>query len=433
MSGLSIGVISFCLLLGGLAPAQEITQPLPSGSSNAALHYQRAILLLSGIATEERKLLAEPLSQTVTPEMSKEQQDKITRLLFAGRHAIRAAVAGSQQTNADFGIDFSAHGSALYLPHAEPLQEAATLVALYGMHLQGENRWAEAAEIFLSVTRIGRHLTEQPTLGESMKGIRILETGYYCLGTWAARCPQPSLVTSARQALLAVGAESISPLAALSTEAALVDQRLTELQQAYPDGNWPELLLIASNVPANAGANTDWREFAKAETIKRGVPASVFQSPEDFDKFVENLRSTNRRFYAGALAALSLPPEQAIVAGEKVHAEFASQLKRLGDPNALSPANIAAYYITHETAHRLVNITLALNGAREGQLFPANLSDLAATFGGQVPTSPLAQKAVEYRTSADRTGFRIAFPKVTVGSVEIPKVAFEYNFVATER
>jgi hypothetical protein len=426
-------LVCLSLLLCSLGRAEEVLQPLPNGSSNAALHYQRAILLLSGIDAQQHKLLAAPIWETVTPQMTTAQQAAVTQLLFAGRHAIRAGVMGSQQTTADFGIDFSAYGSALYLPHAQPLQEVANLVALYGMHLQGEQKWAEAAEIFLSVVRMGRHLTEQRTLGESTKGIRILETGYYCLGTWAARCPDAKLISSVRQALLAVGAESISPLAVLSTEATLIDLRLTQLQNAYPDGNWPEILLAAKSISADSAPDGNWQEFAKAELLKRGVPATVFESTEQFDKFVANLRDTNRRFYADSLAALSLPPEQAIAGGTKVHAAFADQLKRLGDSDALSPAQIAAFYATHDTANRLLSITLALCAAREGELFPADLNGIAATFGGEVPTSPVGQKAVEYKTSPDRKGFRIAYPQVMVGNVEVPEVAFEYNFVSANK
>jgi hypothetical protein len=416
------------LLLFGKATAAEIIQPLPNGSSNAALHYQRAILLLSGVDAQQHKLLAAPIWETVTPQMTTAQQDAVTRLLFAGRHAIRAGVTGSQQTAADFGIDFSAYGAALYVPHAEPLQEVANLVALYGLHLQGEEKWAEAGEIFLSVVRMGRHLTEQRTLGESTKGVRILETGYYCLATWAARCPDQQLVAAVRQALLVVGVDAISPLAAINTEATLVDLRLTELQHAYPDGNWQEILLAATNAPITIGGNGDWREAAKAEAIKRGVPATVLESTEEFDKFVANLRDTNRRFYADTLAALSLPPEQAIAAGTKVYGEFAAQLKRLGDPDSLSPAQIAAFYATHDTAQRLLSVTLALCAAREGGLFPADLKGFAETFGGELPVSPVGGKAVEYKTTTDRKGFRIAFPKAVVGGVEVPEVAFEYNF-----
>jgi hypothetical protein len=425
-------ILAFIAILTSNCGAQETLQPLPNGSSNAALHYQRAILLLSGVDAQQRKVLQAPIWETVTPQMTAAQQSTVTQLLFAGRHAIRAGVIGSRQTTADFGIDFSAYGSAVYLPHAQPLQEVANLVALYGMHLQGEEKWADAGEMFLNVVRMGRHLTEQRTLGESTKGIRILETGYYCLATWAARCPDNKLIASVRQGLLAVGVEEISPLAALSTEATIVDLRLSELQHAYPDGNWPEILLAAKNISADSAPGDNWQEFAKAELLKRGIPATVFASPEQFDKFVVNLRDTNRRYYADTLAALSLPPQQAIAAGTKVHGEFADQLKRLGEPDALSPAQISAFYTTHDMAHRLLSVTLALCAAREEGTFPADLNGLATKFGGELPASPLGQ-ALEYQTSADRKGFRIAFPKVMVGDVEVPEVAFEYNFVATER
>ena len=247
MSVLPGCVVALSSLMTSADWAQDIRQPLPNGSSNAALHYQRAILLLANVDDQQRKLLQEPIWKIVTPQMTAAEQDAITQLLFAGRHAIRAGMIGSQQNAADFGADLTAYGSALYLPHAEPLQSVANLVALYGMHQQGDEHWADAAETFLSVIRMGRHLTEQLTLGESTKGIRILETGYYCLATWAARCPDRELIAAARQSLLAAGTDAVSPLPALSTEAAIVDLRLTQLQEAYPAGNWPEILLAAKN------------------------------------------------------------------------------------------------------------------------------------------------------------------------------------------
>lgn len=413
--------------------SQELRQPLPNGSSNAALHYQRAILFLADVDLKSRKLLEEPIWKIVTPQMTDEQQNAITQLLYGGRHAIRSGMMGSQQNVADFGADPRAYGATLLLPHVEPLQDLANLIALYGMHQQGEENWADAAETFLSVIRMGRHLTEQLTLGESVKGIRILETGYYCLVTWAAHCPDRELIAAARQSLLATGADSVSPLAAMSNEAVIVDLRLTQLQEAYPDGNWPEILLAATNAPLQTESVPDWREFAKSEIIKRGVPESVFESPEQFDDYIEKMRDIYRKFYARTLAALSLPPAQAILEGQKVYSEFSDQLLTIGDPDKLSPAETATFYATHEAAFRLLNVALALCAQREGDLFPQDLSGLAATFGGQLPVSPINQKPVEYEVSDDRTGFRISFPAAKVGDVEFPEVAFDYYVGQAER
>jgi hypothetical protein len=47
--------------------------------------------------------------------------------------------------------------------------------------------------------------------------------------------------------------------------------------------------------------------------------------------------------------------------------------------------------------------------------------------------SPVGHKPIEYTTSADRKGFRIAFPQVMVGEVEVPEVAFDYNFTPAGR
>lgn len=152
------------------ARAQKIRQPLPNGSSNAALHYQRAILFLAGVDSESKSLLEKPLWEIVTPQMTEQQQGVISQLLFKGRHALRAAMIGTQQNSANFGADPQAYGAAILLPHVEPMQHLAKLVAIYGMHQQGNAKWADAAETFLSVIRMGHHLTDQQTLGESTKG-----------------------------------------------------------------------------------------------------------------------------------------------------------------------------------------------------------------------------------------------------------------------
>ena len=117
-------------------------------------------------------------------------------------------------------------------------------------------------------------------------------------------------------------------------------------------------------MPADGVA--DWREFAKSEVIKRGVPASAFESTEQFDQYVEMMRDISRKYHARTLEALSLPAEQAIAAGQKVAAEFSNQLRVIGERDVLSPGQIAAFYATHDAAYRLLNVTLALCAQREG-------------------------------------------------------------------
>jgi hypothetical protein len=365
--------------------------------------------------------------------MTSDQQNKISQLLFQGRHALRAGMIGSQQIAADFGTDLRAYGSAILLPHVESLEQLAKLIALYGMQQQGNEKWADAAETHLSVVRIGRHLTEQPTLGESAKGIRIFETGYYSLVTWATHCPDHKLIAAARLSLLAANSKSVSPLNAISTEAAIVDLRITQLQAAYPNGNWPEILLATITDEPESEDVADWQEFAKAQAIKHGVPASIFSSMSEFDKFADHMREVNRQYYTRTLAALVLPPQEAILAGQKVHTEFADQLLRIGNVETLSPGQIAAFYATHEAAFRLLNVTLAVCAQREGELFPADLTKVAAAFGGKLPVNPINSKAAQYQVRSDRKGFKISFSAVKLGETEIPQIAFDYNFAQNKK
>src|SRR5690606_20101985 len=116
-------------LLGGptslTATAQQLRHPLPNGSSNAALHYQRGMLFLNEVAPKQEKLLIEPIWSVVTPQMTDDEQNAITELLWEGRHAIRAGMLGSQQTVADLGGDLRAYGAALWLPHVRPMDKLA--------------------------------------------------------------------------------------------------------------------------------------------------------------------------------------------------------------------------------------------------------------------------------------------------------------------
>jgi hypothetical protein len=153
----------------------------------------------------------------------------------------------------------------------------------------------------------------------------------------------------------------------------------------------------------------------------------------EFDKFADHMREVNRQYYTRTLAALVLPPQEAILAGQKVHTEFADQLLRIGNVETLSPGQIAAFYATHEAAFRLLNVTLAVCAQREGELFPADLTKVAAAFGGKLPVNPINSKAAQYQVRSDRKGFKISFSAVKLGETEIPQIAFDYNFAQNKK
>ncbi len=425
--GLYLLCVAVCVALSNpRAPATEIEQRLPSASSNAALHYQRAILFLADVDVEKRKLLERPIWEIVTPKTTEEELNEIDALLVASRHAIRSALIGASQANADFGADLSAYSAGTLLPHIGPMQHLAKLVALYGMQKQAEGDWEKSAQLYLDVIRMGQHMGEQLTLAESVEGVRILETGFHSLASWAVHCPDPKLIKQVRSLLSAIAPNPLSPATAIGYEAALVDLRLTQLEDAYPDGNWVEMMLVVTEGQPDQLDQASVEKFVRAEAIKRGVPESVFASKSSFDNFIENLRSVNSQYYEAMLDALALPTEKAIDAGQQIYKEFAPQLLRLGDPDTLHPGQILAYYASHEAEQKLASVILALSANKQGELFAKDLSEIAGDFGGELPQCTSGNK-VSYKVSPDQKGFRISYPGAKIGEVEIPEISFDYG------
>ena len=145
-----INIVSALLvaLLAAFAPvdtaAQEVfTEAFPSASSNGAMHYNSAMLSLSTIEPARRALLAEPIWAKVR-SLSKEQlRSQLSEIVFEGRHVIIAAMLGSEQNEADFGIDYSAHGLGT-MPHVAPMLRVGRLMTLAGLHAQSTGDWKTA-------------------------------------------------------------------------------------------------------------------------------------------------------------------------------------------------------------------------------------------------------------------------------------------------
>jgi len=317
---------------------------LPSSSSNAALHYQRALLSLSIVDRERQKLLDKPIWEIVNAETTKEEIEAINRLLIESRHAIRSALVGASQLQADFGADPRQYAATTRLPHVVPMLRLAKLVALHGMQRQAAGNWREAAQIYLDVIRMGRHMSQQLTLAESIEAVRILETGYHVLADWAVRCPDAGLIVQSQSLLTAISPNSLSPATAISHEANILQLGLSNLQRAYPDGNWAEMILVAMDAPTSGLSPAEMKTTARSIVIERGVPESVFDSKESFDAHIDKLRAVNRHYYQEMLRCCCLPPSQAIRDGERIHETYAAQLKRLGDPNTLSACQLTAFF-----------------------------------------------------------------------------------------
>lgn len=408
-----------------LQPAR-FQMALPSSSNNGALHYQRALLFLAAVEDKQQQLLNKPIWEIVNTDTTAEEIAAINNLLIASRHAIRSALIGAAQMQADFGTDLRQYAATTRLPHVIPMSHLAKLVALHGMQRQAIGNWREAAQIYLDVVRMGRHMSQQLTLAESIEAVRILETGFHVLADWAVRCPNTGLIGQVRAQLGAIMPYSISPAAAISREARFVQLGLTDLQHAYPDGNWAEMILVAMDAKTSSLSPTEMRAAARTIALKRGIPKSVFDNKESFDQYVGKKRAVNRQYYQELLACLTLPASAAVREGARIQGKYAAKLKRLGNPKILNAGQIAAYFAAHQAEHRLTRVVLALSAHKQEGRFPKDLSSVAADFGGQLPDNPYGEGPPDYALLKEGTGMRIGYPQATIGDVVIPKVAFEY-------
>lgn len=410
--------------------AAEVLTPLPSSSSNAALHYQRAILFLAEVEPDQRKMLRQPIWEIVNAETTAEEVAEIDALLIASRHSIRAAMIGASQANADFGTNPREYASSTMMPHVGPMSSLAKLLTLHGIQKQAEGDSQRAAEIFLLVIRMGSHLQQQLTLAEALEGEGIIETGYHALCHWAVRCSDAELISSVRSSLNMNSAQGSSPARALGYEASVVELALNDIELAYPDGNWAEIVLQAVDAVPDSTTPEAMKEAARKAVIERGVPESVFQSADAFSAHIDKLRAAHAEYYRESLACLSMPCPQAIEVGQQIYDKFSPRLKALGDPEILNPGQIAAYYAVQKAEQQLANLVLVISAHKENGLFPTDLSAIADHFGGKLPSSPFGSGEVVYRANEDRQGFEIYYPGADIAGIKVPKVAFQFSGMA---
>ena len=423
-----VAVAIFVLpLLANVLQAADVLSPLPSSSSNAALHYQRAILFLAEVEPEQRKLLRKPIWQIVNPETTADEVAEIDRMLISCRYSIRAAMIGASQAQADFGTNLRAYASSKMMPHVGPMSSLAKLLTLHGVQKQAEGDSQRAAEIFLMVIRMGSHMQQQLTLAESLEGEAILETGYHALCHWAVRCPDTELISSVRSSLSALSTQGSSPAAALGYEASVVELALNDVELAFPDGNWAEIVLRAVDAAPASSSPEAMRKAAKDAVIKRGVPGAVFESSEAFASHINKLRSAHAEYYRRSMECLGMPLTKAIENGQAIYDEFFPRLKALGDPNILNPGQIAAYYAVQKAEQQLANLVLVVSAHKEDGLFPADLSGVADHFGDTIPPSPFGSGELVYTPTADRKGLEMHYPGSEIAGIKLPKVSFEYS------
>jgi len=416
-----------CLWASSHALADQVRQPLPSPANNAALHYQRAILFLDAVDPDKRAILRKPIWEIVNAGTTPEELKKIDELLIAARHAIRAALVGASQLQADFGADLREYSSSATLPHVGPMSELANLVALHGLHKQAEGEMTRAAQRFVQVVRMGNHMTQQLTLAEVLEGEKILETAFHVVCGWAVECSDKQLLNSARAALLSSSSGSLSPARALGFEASVLDETLDHITAAYPDGNWAELILHAVDAQPADLTPARLRAAAKAAIVERGVPESIFDSPESFDEHIEQLRDAHTTYYDRSVSCLILSAPRSVQLGQQIHDELAPKLKELGDPKVLNPGRLAAYYAVRQAERRVAGLVLALSIHKQKGLFPAKLAEVIEEFGGKLPVNPMGGGPAVYVPTADRKGFTLSYPGTKIAGIELPEVSYSHG------
>jgi len=418
-----LGLFSGQLLL---VAGERLEYPMPPTATNGAIHYQRAILFLYAVDPNKRTALLKPIWEIMTPDSNSDEIAKIDKLLIESRHAIRSALVGANQTEADFGLDLRQYMVAALLPHVQPMVDLAKLNTLHGMERESKGKWKEAADIYFATLRMGRHMTRQTTLAETVAGVEMLETGYYALGHWAPHCPDATLVGEAFDLLSAMSGSMVNPARTLRLEASIFQMRLDAMQDAFPEGPWAEMILESLGEEFFLADPEEMREAAIKAATTRGVPKEAFQEKESFSRYMTELRSIFVQMANESAQCMCHRSPESIQQGKRVFAKYQSKLLKAGDTHARNPAETAALFAVHEAELTLTRLILAISAARTAEGFPAELEDVADRFGGQLPRSPYDETSLVYELLEEGKGFSLRVKEAVVGDVKLPEIKFKH-------
>ena len=384
--------VAICVLLVSLtavaAHGQILRAPFPEPSTNAALHYNRAMLLLSMVPIENRAVLQKPIWEAFG-DASREDIDKtVSKLAYDMRHVLHAALRGAEQQYCEFGIDYADFGHGNVLPHTQPMLQIGRLVTLAGIHAQIRGDWEEAAVLMFQSLRMGRHMTSQPTLLESLVGLEMLENNYYALAFWGAKCPDVRLV---KQAFLRleVGSRSMAePIVALANEASIIQRQIEQVKAAYPDGPWGEMLCESLGEYAPGDSRTEQQDKAKQVCVSRGVPADVFSNKAAFDAMADKIAKLQVTYLTAGAACMDLPPKLRVVRAKAIMEAFKERFKEVGDQQMLDLQQVSSFFAAHHAEQTMARVALAVAANRTEKGFPTSLESIASEFSGNVPDQP---------------------------------------------
>ena len=402
---------------------ERLEQPLPRTALNGAIHYQRAILFLSAVDPGKREVLQKPIWEIVTPETSEDELENLNDLLIESRHAIRSAIVGSNQAIADFGLDIRQYMVSSLIPHNQSMVDMGRLITLHGLQREHEGRWKEAAEIYFSVLRMGRHMTHQTTLAEAFAGVEILETAYFALGYWAANCPDRALVEEAFDLVAALSHDLVHPAKTLQSEANIIKLRMQTLQGAYPDGPWAEIVLEALLADIPSTDPEGLRKAAIQAAVDRGVPREAFSNKESFVNYMNKFSSVYLDLATETALCMTRSPAESMLCGEKVSKKYEGKLIETQNTSVWKPAKIASLFAVHQAELTVMRSCLAV-AAKSANGYPANLSEVSDLFGGTLPTSPYDGSKLQYEVLENGKGFSLAVGAAKVGNLDLPEIKF---------
>jgi hypothetical protein len=396
-----------------------LAEPFPAPAANAALHYQRAMLLLSELDDNEMKPLSKPIWEVLPAPAEKQLPREVDRLLRDARFAVKSAAIGSRTAECNFGIDFNQLGAAAQLPHLKGMVHLGRLLTLRGAHAESQGEWEEAVIIYFDGLRVGRHLTHQNTLLEALTGIDILRNNYFAISRWSVRCPSRPLVARAFGLLESMQNALIEPSQVLARESSIMSLEFERLRDAYPDGNWAQMILESSGEDVT-GKKQDDADRAISNCVKQGVPKKAFSSPAAFEEYVGKLQATANRFAESVTACVTLPPRARIQRAEALNRKYSKLITLLASDTMVDPVEIGTILAEHEAELVVTRLALAVSASKKDNKFPNSLQDVAERFGGDVPVNPYTREPVSYQVMYDGGGFSLVIP----GDGSLPNVDF---------
>jgi hypothetical protein len=332
---------------------------------------------------------------------------------------VRSTATGSRTAKCNFGIDFSELGAASQLPHVEGMVQLGRLLTLRGAYAEAKVEWEEAAVIYFDGLRMGRHLTHQNTLLEALAGIEILRNNYFALARWSAHCPSRPLVARAFGLLESMQGTLVQPSQMLARETSIMSLEFDRLSEAYPNGNWPQIILESYGEEVTGNKREDAQK-AISSCVKRGVPKDAFSTPTAFHDYVDKLHAKANRFTESVTACMTLPPQPRLQRAEALNKKYSKLITLLASDTMVDPIEIGTLLAEHEAELTLARLALALSASKRDSSFPGSLRVVAGRFGGDVPFNPYAREPVSYRLLEDGRHFELTIPRLG----KLPEVKF---------